>query len=285
MAIDLKKARSYRLIYFQPDPEDGERVCVGLLFRDKREYSLVYDSFFPRLSCIAPRSEKSILKLYLDEFEESLRSATPEDERIIVKKYEPQIIVSEERALLVPVTSGLKQTLLERFILGPSHLVKAQISDEATPTYRRATDESIADFIREFVPASSVTFHAKAKQIIGRNLPNVAPVAASVRFQGKIVLIDGVDLKVATAKQVINRVSKVTHTFWEYGKAERDHLLSGRDSLQRVALVLNGVPEYSSAQKDAQDFALHQFENEADLVLTDRTREDGRLRDLLKVSS
>jgi hypothetical protein len=283
MEIDLKKRTSYRLVYFQPNPEDGERVCVGLLFRDQKEFSLVYDSAFRRLSCIAPRHEKGLLKTYIDELEETLRQARPEDEKMILRKFGPQIIVSEERALLAPLTSSIKQRLLERFVLGPHASIPVYVREEAPASYQKATDASIIAFINEYLPGESATMTllAKPKQIIGRPLPNVAPVAASVRIPGRIVLIDGVDLKVASARQVLNRVNKVTHTFWEYGKAEKDHLLTGNDVLQRVALVLNGIPRYSTAQKDAHDFALHQFEREADLLVTDRTQEAGRLRKLL----
>jgi hypothetical protein len=287
MAIDLNKQRAYRLVYFQPDPEDGERVCVGLLFRDHREYSLVYDSSFPKLSCIAPRYEKSVLKLYLDELKESLSSATAEDEAIILRQYVPQIIVSDERDLLAPLTESIKQRLLERFVLGEPGLVKRMVAEELrAPKWEYEVEERIAGFLKELLPAKhlDVLYHAKPKQVIGRTLPNVGPVAASVHFPGKIILVDGVDLKMGTPKRVISRVNKVTHTFWEYGREyNRTDTGSffGTETLQRIALVLNGVPGYSSAQRDAQDFAFHQFEKEADLVVSDEIKQRDILRNLL----
>ncbi len=283
MAITLETKRNYRLVYFQPDPEDGERICIGLLFYDQDQYSLIYDSSFPKLSCIAPRYGKAVLKLYLDELEESLRRASPYDVELTLKKSGPQIITSDIRALLVPLTNAIKQKLLERFVLNNQRHEIFQSSKEDVQKRDYPVQESIAGFLKGFLSDSqhNVIFQAKAKQVIGKNLPNVSSVAASVRLPGRIIVIDGVDMKVATAKQVINRVNRVTHTFWEYGRAELDYSLSKIDSLKRVALVLNGRPQYSFAQKDAHDFALHQFGNESDLVVTDETTQGQELRNLL----
>src|SRR6266853_407973 len=99
MALDLKTKRTYRLVYFQPEPEDGERICVGLLFYDQGLYSLVYDSSFPKLSCVAPRYGKATLKFYLDELEESLHRASPDEVEALLRKSGPQLLVSDVRLL------------------------------------------------------------------------------------------------------------------------------------------------------------------------------------------
>jgi hypothetical protein len=286
MAINLNTKRTYRLVYFQPEPEDGERICVGLLFRDQGQYSLIYDSSFPRLSCLAPHYGKAALKFYLDDLEETLRRASPEDVELILRKSGPQIAASDARVLLAPLTNAIKQKLLERFVLG-RHVQDVSHAMKEEPQREYPVEESIAVFLKEFLPSgrAEVIFHAKPRQVIGKNLPNVSTVAASVHLPGRIVVIDGVDLKIATARQVINRVNRVTHTFWEYGRAEQERSFAGNDSLQRVALVLNGRPQYSAAQKDAHDFALYQFEKEADLVVTDKAEQGQKLRSFLAVAN
>ena len=285
MALDLKK-RSYRLVYFQPEPEDGERVCVGLLFCDYGQYSLSYDSSFPKLSCVAPRYGKAALKFYLNELEQSLHRASPDEVETILRKSGPQILTSDVRALLAPLSNAIKQKLLERFVLGCHSPQTLQAMKDEVVKRERPVEESITGFLKAFLPANKgdVIFQARPRQLIGKSLPNVSRVAASIRLPGKIVLIDGVDMKVATAKQVINRVNRVTHTFWEYGRAKREHLFTTSDSLKRVALVLNGRPKYSLPQRDAHDFALHQFEKEADLLVTDSTKQEKELRKLLEPS-
>ncbi|HEX3105334.1 MAG TPA: hypothetical protein VHQ22_12875 [Terriglobales bacterium] len=276
MAIDMKYKRSYRLVYFQPNPEDGERICVAIVAEEDGNHSLLYDASFPKLACIAPTREKIMLKLYLDELEHLLQSASDESEGAILRRFGPQIIFSERRVLLSSLTEVVKKRLLERFIL-TQQKNRLMIADEAAAsrTGQHAIDESIVGFIRDFLPNHNfqLALNAKPKQIVGRSLPNAASVAASVRLPGRILLFDGVDLKLATPKQVISRVSKVSHTFWEYGRAQRESLL-GSDALQKIALVLNGKPKYSTAEKDAHDFALHQFNNEADFVVTDRVRNE-----------
>jgi hypothetical protein len=283
MAIDMKFKRSYRLVYFQPNPEDGERICVAIVAEEDGHYSLLYDSSFPKLTCFAPAQEKIMLKLYLDELEHSLQSASHEDEGAILRRFGPQIIFSERRVLLSSLTEVVKKRLLERFIL-TQQKSRLLIADEAAVARTgHAIDESIVGFIRGFLPNHNLQLelNAKPKQIVGRPLPNVSSVAASVRLPGRILLFDGVDLKLASPKQVISRVSKVTHTFWEYGRAQRESLI-GNDALQKIGLVLNGKPQHSNAEKDAHDFALHQFGNEADFVVTDRGRNED-LRAILQL--
>jgi|GEM_PF-5759503 hypothetical protein len=276
MAIDMKFKRSYRLVYFQPNPEDGERVCIAILAEEEGRYTVFYDSSFPKLSCIAPTREKMMLKLYLDDLEHSLESRRLEEEFAILKRFGPQIIFSERRILLSSITEIVKKRLLERFVL-TQHRTDFVLAAEGPPTKvgKDVIDESIVGFIKEFLPPGTldIELNAKPRQVIGRSLPNVSSVAVSVRYPNRIVILDGVDLKLATPKQVISRVNKVTHTFWEYGRAQRDLLLGG-NGLQKVALVLNGKPKYSSAEKDAHDFALYQFKNEADHVVTDRGQKE-----------
>lgn len=118
-------------------------------------------------------------------------------------------------------------------------------------------------------------------RLIGRALPNVGALAVSVRVRGKLVLIDGVDMKRATPGQVISRVNRVAHAFWEYSRA-RETFLRGSESLETIALVMNGVPKYTAAEKNAHDFALHQFGKEADLTISDHEHMHENLRRALQ---
>lgn len=51
MALQLKKELAdYRLLYMQPDPEDEERVCIGILLQEiNQRPEILYDSKFSRL--------------------------------------------------------------------------------------------------------------------------------------------------------------------------------------------------------------------------------------------
>jgi hypothetical protein len=57
--------------------------------------------------------------------------------------------------------------------------------------------------------------------VIGHSLPNVGALGATVKLGGRILLIDGVDMKLASAGQVINRANRVAHAFWEYSRARK----------------------------------------------------------------
>src|SRR5262249_22959324 len=113
-------------------------------------------------------------------------------------------------------------------------------------------------------------------------LPYVSNVALAVRKTNEVVLIDGVDLTILSPGRALSRINKVAHTFWQY-KTVRDDCLVGRD-IRLIAVVLNGSDAPQPAYKDAHDFALHQFNKEADLAV-DASSSPGfqRLADALRL--
>jgi hypothetical protein len=99
--------------------------------------------------------------------------------------------------------------------------------------------------------------------VIGHSLPNVGALGAIVKLGGRILLIHGVDMKLASAGQVINRANRVAHAFWEYSRARK----AVSESLRPVGIVLNGMPQYTSSEREAHDFAVHQLKKEADVTV------------------
>jgi hypothetical protein len=127
METELKKdIGKYRLLYFQPDPEDGERVCVGLLFQDQRSCTVLYDHKFPKVHCIAPFYELELVKFYLDDLASTVQNTSGDDLILALRRYGPQLIASEERFVSLPVTESVKVRLLERFV-APCGKPKAEV--------------------------------------------------------------------------------------------------------------------------------------------------------------
>lgn len=106
----------YRLIFVQPDPENGDRVCVGILVEDRHgPPELVYDAAFSKVSCVAPALDIELLRFFLQDLENALqRSPEP---AVTLQQYSPQLTTSQARSIVTPVTDSVKARLLERYAL------------------------------------------------------------------------------------------------------------------------------------------------------------------------
>jgi len=266
MATELKTGvAEYRLLHFQPDPEDGDRVCVGLLIRDGGRYSIAYDRSFPKLRCIAPSFELELVKFFLDDLELKLQESSSPIE-VAMKESAPQLLVSKARQITSPVTEAARLRLLRRFVLSESMSVQA--IEDAELTAAEVSDDHLRVFVQELVgtPDRIVT-RARPQDLFGKKIKNVASVAVAVRTQTAIMLIDGIDLRVLTPTKAIHRANRVTHTFWQYGKLRTEDIAVKQTPFQRVGLVLNGVSAKTDAYEDAYEYAVHQFSKEADLLV------------------
>lgn len=199
METELKKdVGKYRLLYFQPNPEDGERVCVGLLFEERRSRSVVYDDKFQKVRCIAPSYEPELMKFYLDDLDSTLQNSE-DDLTLILRRYGPQLVASEERLVSLPLTDTTRFSLLERFVARGGRptaeltavVAKAPSSDEF--------GERIRKYVQQYVRPTDVRIipNARPRDLFDYPLPDLRPVALAIRKPGKTILIDGVDLRIS----------------------------------------------------------------------------------------
>lgn len=259
---------AYRLVYFQPDPEDGERVCVALLFNTKRDVELLYDRHFPKLRCLAPHIDPDLVRIYLEDMEAACKRA-PSDVDSLIRQHAPQLVTSDVRKSAWPLTDEARLYLMERFLAKEKHselaaqhaqkddLVKAHLRQ----LVQKASKEGPAN-IREDANSNWVlgTRVSKVSNIIGI----IGPVALAVRRTAGVILIDGIDLSVSTPNHALRRAGRVTHTFWQYGRIQQ---LGIDDRIRRIGIVLNGLPNPGPDYKDVHDFAFDQFKKEADLAI------------------
>ena len=85
-------AGSYRLVYFQPVPEYGERVCIALVFNGEKGAEVLYDPTFSKLKCLAPQIEPEAIKIYLETLSDNLKS-TQSDPSWLIHNFTPQMIL------------------------------------------------------------------------------------------------------------------------------------------------------------------------------------------------
>src|SRR5690349_5337781 len=106
---------TYRLVYFQPDPEDGERVCVALLFTVHGEVELLAYPDFPRLRCLAPHVDSELVQVYLDDLTSHLKWKSS-DIDLILRRQSPQLVTSEVRKCSWPLSNESRLYLMRRFL-------------------------------------------------------------------------------------------------------------------------------------------------------------------------
>jgi hypothetical protein len=274
MAVEVKsRLGTYRLLHFQPDPEDGDRVCVALLVQDGDRYTILSDKKFPKLQCIAPSFEPELVRFYLEDLETGLRKS-PGEIDFLLQRFVPQLLASEERRLSLPLSESQKFQLLERFVVGRR---KRRTEEVAVSSSERLANEHLQSYVNEFrrMPQFELIRNAKYPEVFGKKMPAVKPVAIALRAPNKLVLVDGIDLRVFTPSQAVTKVNRTVHTFWQYGRLRKMDLPL-EQKIERVGIVLNGTSPKTSDYLEAHDYAVDQFRRESD-VMVDTTSGEGTL--------
>jgi hypothetical protein len=283
MGSELKaNLASYRLLYFQPDPEDGERIAVGILLYKDRKAEVLYDKKFPKLKCFVPYFDPATIAFYLETLQRRV-SDVDVDLEVSLRRHAPQILASEERKVAWPLTEQTKLYLIERFLHhrgGPEGSSAAQsFAQEREEISKRR----LTELVEQLKGSDFIEIHRDAtpQWVLGRKIPQMRPVAIAIRKVNQIILVDGVDLNVLTPQRALSAVNKIVHTFWQYGRFRQETI--DRTEIKRIGVVLNGVPNPGPAVTDAHDFALDQFKKESEATI-DASSPFGRerLRDVLQ---
>ncbi len=264
---------TYRLVYFQPDPEDRERVCVGLLFNAKNEIELLYDRKFPKLRCLAPHLDASLIAMYLDDMRAQI-SFKPSDINTILLRYSPYLLTSDVRKATWPLTDADRAYLIKRF------LSKEGYTDgESKPKAEKEKQikKHLTELVQRFIGDREDSFKADAgpQWVLGERVPQIKSIAVALRRDNRTILIDGVDLHVLSPDPALKRINKIAHTFWQYGRLQHEFRF-GRTEIERIGIVLNGAENPGVAYQDAHDFAMHQFRTEGDLAVDAASEKDLR---------
>ena len=182
----------YRLLFMQPDPESGERVCVGIIIDNE----LMYDREFSRVRCISPKLNIGLTSIYL----ESLRDRIAAGSGLLeaVKEYAPLFLCSSPRQVTLPLTAEKKLSLFE-------HFVKKEPERRAGQTAVRR--EQFVSRVHQFafpqggLHDMQVIENASAEDVIGREDAEVEPVAVALRVGESTILLDGIDLNKSNPKK------------------------------------------------------------------------------------
>lgn len=260
---------SYRLLHFSPVPENGERICIGLWFNDGRRVSVEYDEKMSKLNCVAPGFDSTIPRILLDDLAESVASLQGSEAELAIRGYGPQLVASEPRRLLVPLTEAIKARLHSRFLFSRSDVVEER-AGEALVT---GNDDLIRKRLETYLGALLNSRYDIRRNVDLGTLFRLKPaikrgkVALVVTTPHRLVVIDGVDLTLSKARATVNRVDRIAYAFWQFGRAHELAPGLGMHEMKRIGIVLNGAAVRDSAYREAHDYAVDRFKEEADTVV------------------
>lgn len=276
---------TYRLLYLQPEPEQGERVCVAIVFdeRDTRP-SLLFDPDFSRVKCLAPQIDTALLRFYVADMQQRIRDL--ESVERCLEGMGAHFVASAPRRLRATLDDRARLSLLQRFV-GPQAVDKEPLAApaESSPRPDAKVSQAIASFIEFRARGGHVIENASPREIFGLRGPvGVRPVAAAVVGRDRIALVDGVDLRLASATKTTTRAGKVVKTFWQYGRFKTQRRLGAEArTLSRIGVVLTGTSPMTDDKQEAHDFAVDLLGKESDLVIaTDRPGDIERLEAALQ---
>jgi hypothetical protein len=253
----------YRLLFMQPDPESGERVCVGIFI----DGDLLYDREFSRARCISSAVNVDQSNVYLESLRDRVASRPAIAE--LVGEYAPLFSCSSARSVTLPVTSEKKLSLFE-------HFVKRKARNRTRNAAARR--EHFVNHLHQFALTglnlrdAQVIENASASDVIGREDVDVELVAIALRTETHTIILDGIDLNSSSSgKQARTQIAQVSHVFWRYKR----FALQERLDIKRVACIFNGNSHLRPELRDAHDFALDELRGHADLTL-DASNQDAK---------
>jgi len=246
----------YWLLYYQPVPETGERIAVGLILQDRGRHPQVeFDAKFSKVLKVFPATDPDTLAFYFQSLAEQLERGAPVESTL--NAFGPQLVASKSRSVISPISAEILDHLVARYLLPVKKL-----------RGKREKADGVAREIESFVRSSGsgnieIQTNVTARDVLGRPVAGAKRIALAIRFDGKWTLIDGVDLNQLTAKQATERADEIARTYWNYSRAA---IQTGVE-VKRIGIVLNGHSHLEPKSLEAHDYALHRFQADSDLAI------------------
>ncbi len=258
----LEMVADYRLLFVQPDPESGERLCIGLVIGDDE---LMYDREFSRARCLSRDLDVDILRFYLEDLRAKLFNGNAPIDSVLGSSA-PLLTSSLPRKVTLPITAEKKARLFQHFVLRDASTEPVAESFRREPVSTRSLFvQRVKNFanLDSSMPFDALIENAKPSDILGVEEKNIGRIALAVRRDSLMFLIDGVDLNNMTPKKALSEAEKVRHIFWQYKR-----IGTGRGfPLSRIALVFNGNSHTDSILRETHDYTVDQFKRETELTI------------------
>jgi hypothetical protein len=228
----------YRVVRFSPAPELHEPVNVALLLVDEKA-RLITDYVFQKLHCVAPRFNSKLLQFLLEHVQEELHSIKPEEAHIFLSAQTAQLQVGEPQRLTRGTSKDFEAHLIDLYLKRPTQVHKpgeshfryvdtlldealTKVSFDAGSLIKRAHPS-------DFLSPDSISLLASKTMKFSRVLNG----------NRKIVLLDGLNLAVASKQQLKQRASEIGFGFYTMGKVRGRIESIEKKALVRAAFVFN----------------------------------------------
>lgn len=268
--------RFYRLVYFSPRPEDDERVCVAVLIYDSGRAYVEFDENLDKAHCFAPDYTKASLRFVLETMRSQAEVAAVEGR---VSELSPQLQLSSERILRTEVDERVRDILRNKYLLKP------KAADRRPRRHGRGPGPKIDLYLSRYFGrlAGEVQKRVGAESMFGpaaSELPrDLVPhsVSRAVVADDRVLLLDGVDLHLASTDALVHQVDRVARTYWQVEKA-REYLGADKSKIFRAALIFDGDgPSVEAELRWRQDYALDRFGKNADRFVKVGSEEQERM--------
>lgn len=249
----------YRLLMFQPDPESGERICVGVTLEGR----LLFDPSFSRVHCLAKKIGMPHLRVLIDDICEALFKSRGDDIERISQLYAPMFQLSPPRKVASPLDQRVRDILFKRFVTGEN--------DDSSRTSRGQARKKFSSELKSL--ASSVLGreqagyrlieNAKSEDVLGDRRDGIRRVAVAIKREDHTVLLDGLDLNLLSDHDALRECTNVVRTFWQYKIAPKPP----GERISRLAVIFNGSAPPASPIRDVHAFVSTQFERESEKTI------------------
>ena len=256
----------YRLLMFHPDPESGERICIGIAVEGK----LLFDQHFSRVQCFSKKIGVSYIRTLVEDIRNSLeRSRGAEPERLITG-YAPMFQLSPPRKVATPVDESIREMLLRRFVLAGDAVMMHPSRGEARKQFSGRLVSYASEALGRMGGGYRLIENARSMDVLGEKRHGIRRVALALRRENQVVLLDGLDLNLLSSQDALRECTNVVRTFWQYKVALKPH----GERIWRAAVIFNGMAPAGHGLRDIHAFVSAQFAKESDEKIEARSGAD-----------
>jgi hypothetical protein len=235
-------------------------------------------------------TEDPFVQAILNDLDGALRKSPSPAADFVLRQYEPQLIATRARTLAVPLTREIRDQLRKKFLLPRQDLTLKTAppsSEQIKPSIDNQIHEHVRNYIVDLFPTQRLIIreHVTLLDLVPhrRRDPFRNPTAAlAIDMRHRIVIVDGLDMKLLAPRQIIAKANQIVFSFWQFKRTIEDEeaagfLFTDNRQLRRIAIVLNGTLGPRRERREAHDYAVDRFHTESELTVdaaTSRGRED-----------
>ncbi len=239
----------FRVVRFSPVPEIQEPVNVALLFVADHA-RLVSDFEFQKLGCIAPNYDKAMLRFWLEDIAEDLANIKPQDAFAHIASRSPQIQVGDTHWLTQQLSPAFESRLVDIY------LHRDPRRSKHADNHIHYVDTLIDDAIKNpAFDATGMLRRIKPDKFLSDTSLKLLGSVGNIHFSrvkngtNKIVIMDGLNLSVASKAQLSSRAATVGTGFYIFGNSRARLEQIEQKKIVRAAFLFNrpqtGDPEIS----------------------------------------